>query len=185
MWGGRGARERGRERILSRLPVQTRAHRGAWSHDPEIMTRAKIKKQKLDNWVTSVPLDFFFKILFFYFVFFKYLFIYYLFMIKRGGEQRHRRREKQAPCREPKVGLQDRALAQRQALNRWATQGSPKILFLSNLHPTWGLNSQHWDQESHAVLSEPPRCPNFDFLKGNEQYVGDCSSFNNLNLKKC
>ena len=44
--------------------------------------------------------------------------------------QRHRQREKQAPCTRSPMwdsipGLQDRALGQRQALNRCATQGSP------------------------------------------------------------
>ena len=43
--------------------------------------------------------------------------------------QRHRQREKQAPCTGSPTwdsipGLQDRALGQRQALNRCATQGS-------------------------------------------------------------
>ena len=43
--------------------------------------------------------------------------------------QRHRQREKQAPCTgsptwDSILGLQDRALGQRQALNRCATQGS-------------------------------------------------------------
>ena len=43
--------------------------------------------------------------------------------------QRHRQREKQAPCSgsptwDSILGLQDRALGQRQALNRCATQGS-------------------------------------------------------------
>ena len=52
--------------------------------------------------------------------------------------QRHRRREKQAPCTGSPMwdsipGLQDRALGQRQALNRCATQGSPKTdFFLSD-----------------------------------------------------
>lgn len=60
---------------------------------------------------------------------------FYLFMIVTERErerkrQRHRQREKQAPCtRSPTwdsiPGLQDRALGQRQALNRCATQGSP------------------------------------------------------------
>ena len=45
-------------------------------------------------------------------------------------KQRHRQREKQAPCTGSPTwdlipGLQDRALGQRQALNRCATQGSP------------------------------------------------------------
>ena len=47
--------------------------------------------------------------------------------------QRHRQREKQAPCTESLTwdsipGLQDRALGQRQAPNRCATQGSPVAL---------------------------------------------------------
>jgi len=45
---GRG-RGRRRERILSRLHVQHRAWRGARSHDPEIMTWAKIKSQMLNR----------------------------------------------------------------------------------------------------------------------------------------
>ena len=45
--------------------------------------------------------------------------------------QRHRQREKQAPCTGSPTwdlipGLQDHALGQRQALNRCATQGSPR-----------------------------------------------------------
>ena len=58
--------------------------------------------------------------------------IFYLFMIVTHREkerQRHRQREKQAPCTGSPTwdsipGLQDRALGQRQALNRCATQGS-------------------------------------------------------------
>ena len=49
--------------------------------------------------------------------------------------QRPRQREKQAPCTGSPTwdsipGLQDRALYQRQALNRCATQGSQAIYFL-------------------------------------------------------
>ena len=49
--------------------------------------------------------------------------------------QRHRQREKQAPCTGSPTwdsipGLQDRALGQRQAPNRCATQGSLLIEFL-------------------------------------------------------
>ena len=48
--------------------------------------------------------------------------------------QRHRQREKQAPCTgsltwDSILGLQDRALGQRQAPNRCATQGSPNLNF--------------------------------------------------------
>ena len=53
--------------------------------------------------------------------------------------QRHRQREKQAPCTRSLTwdsipGFQDRALGQRQAPNRCATQGSP-ILRYSNKLP--------------------------------------------------
>ena len=48
---------------------------------------------------------------------------------RERGRQRHRQREKQAPCTGSLMwdsipGLQDRALGQRQAPNRCATQGS-------------------------------------------------------------
>ena len=48
--------------------------------------------------------------------------------------QRHRQREKQAPCTGSPTwdsipGLQDRAVGQRQAPNRCATQGSQLLLF--------------------------------------------------------
>ena len=50
-------------------------------------------------------------------------------------KQRHKQKEKQAPCREPDVGLhpqtQDHALSQRQMLNCWATQEPTIIDFLS------------------------------------------------------
>ena len=64
---------------------------------------------------------------------FIYLFIslfLYLFIYDSHRErQRHRQREKQAPCTgnlmwDSILGLQDRALGQRQAPNRCATQGS-------------------------------------------------------------
>ena len=65
-----------------------------------------------------------------------YIYIFYLFMIVRERErQRHRQREKQAPCTgspmwDSILGLQDRALGQRQALNRCATQGSRNEAYL-------------------------------------------------------
>ena len=51
------------------------------------------------------------------------------------ARQKHRQREKQAPCTGSPMwdsipGLQDRALGQRQAPNRCATQGSHKLQFL-------------------------------------------------------
>ena len=53
--------------------------------------------------------------------------------------QRHRQREKQAPCTGSPTwdsipGLQDRALGQRQAPNRCATQGSPPDVFYPDPH---------------------------------------------------
>ena len=62
----------------------------------------------------------------FCFFFFKILFIYSWETHRES--QRHRQREKHAPCRELIVGLdpgiQDHALGRRQTLNRWAAQGS-------------------------------------------------------------
>ena len=54
--------------------------------------------------------------------------------IKREREgQRHRQREKQAPCREPNVGLDSGSPGSgpglKVALNRWSTQGSPRTWF--------------------------------------------------------
>ena len=59
--------------------------------------------------------------------------------------QRHRQREKQAPCTGSPTwdsipGLQDPALGQRQALNRCTTQGS--LLFLFNC-PLYHLSILH------------------------------------------
>ena len=50
-------------------------------------------------------------------------------IVTERERQRHRQREKQAPCTESPMwdsipGLQDHALGQRQALTRCATQGS-------------------------------------------------------------
>ena len=61
--------------------------------------------------------------------FFNYLKFIYDSHRERERGQRHRQREKQAPCTGSPTwdsipGLQDRALGQRQALNRCATQGS-------------------------------------------------------------
>ncbi|XP_072637856.1 trinucleotide repeat-containing gene 6C protein isoform X3 [Canis lupus baileyi] len=64
--------------------------------------------------------------------------------------QRHKQREKQAPCTGSPTwdsfpGLQDRALGQRQAPNRCATQGSPRLKFLRDSllpEPTKTCSSQ-------------------------------------------
>ena len=56
-------------------------------------------------------------------------------IVTQRERQRHRQREKQAPCTRSPMwdsipGFQDRALGQRQAPNRRATQGSPKYRLL-------------------------------------------------------
>ena len=61
--------------------------------------------------------------------FFLFLFIYDSHREKEREGQRHRQWEKQAPCTGSPTwdsipGLQDRALGQRQAVNRCTTQGS-------------------------------------------------------------
>ena len=60
MWAGERGRgkEKGRERILSRLHSQHRAQCGVQSHDREIMTWAKIESQTL-NWLSHQASDFF------------------------------------------------------------------------------------------------------------------------------
>ena len=55
--------------------------------------------------------------------------------VRERERQRHRQREKQAPCTGSPTwdsipGLQDRALGQRQAPNRCATQGSLIIVLI-------------------------------------------------------
>ena len=50
---GRG---RGRERILSRVHAQHRAQRGAWSHNPEIMTWSNSWVRRLIDWTIQVLL---------------------------------------------------------------------------------------------------------------------------------
>ena len=68
-----------------------------------------------------------------HFFFFKFFFNFHLFMIVTERE-RERQRHKQAPCTGSPMwdsipGLQDRALGQRQAPNRCATQGSLLAIF--------------------------------------------------------
>ena len=82
----------------------------------------------------------------FYF-FFKNFFNVFMIVTERERErerQRHRQREKQAPCTGSPTwdsipGLQDRALGQRQAPNRCATQGSRKPHLLYPFIFRWTL----------------------------------------------
>ena len=78
------------------------------------------------------PFSVYFILFYLFFFFYKFLFIYDSHTERE--RQRHRQREKQAPCtRSPMwdsiLGLQDRALGQRQAPNRCATQGSLPFQF--------------------------------------------------------
>ena len=54
--------------------------------------------------------------------------------------QRYRQREKQAPCREPDVGLDPQSPGSRPALkaalNRWASQAAQSRLFLFSALPS-------------------------------------------------
>ena len=65
---------------------------------------------------------------------FKIFFKRFHFFIHERQWQRHKQREKEAPCREPDVGLdpktKDHTLSQEQVLNHWATQASPIRPFL-------------------------------------------------------
>ena len=88
-------------------------------------------------------------------IFFKFLFIYDSHT-ERGERLRHRQREKQAPCTESPTwdsipGLQDRALGQRQVLNRCATQGSPIISFLED------RQLQFRDSKKHFIIKSDKR----------------------------
>ena len=56
----------------------------------------------------------------------------------QGGAQRHRQREKQAPCREPDVGLDPGSPGShpglKAALNRCATRAAQELSFLYDPH---------------------------------------------------
>ena len=71
--------------------------------------------------------------IFFYFLFFKD----FVYLWERERE-RERQREKQAPCREPDVGLDPGTPGShpglKVALNHWATQGSPSPVLYSEYH---------------------------------------------------
>ena len=70
-------------------------------------------------------------------------------MQRERGRDTGREREKQAPRREPDVGLipglQDHALGQRQALNRCATQGSQENSFMPEIVFTYSQFYIHTD----------------------------------------
>ena len=122
--------ERGRDtgRGRSRLHAPG-ARRGIRSRVSMIAPWAKGRRQ------TSVPpRDPAFYVIFFFFLIFFSLFIYDSHTERERERQRHRhrQREKQAPCTGSPTwdsipGLHDRTLGQKQAPNRFATQGSHKL----------------------------------------------------------
>ena len=84
---------------------------------------------------------------------------------RQRQRQRHTQREKQAPYREPNVGLDPWSPGSRPglktALNRWATQASPnfhyfiflKILFIHKRHTR--ERQRHRQREKQAPCREP------------------------------
>ena len=94
-------------------------------------------------------------------VYFIFLFIY---DSRRERErQRHRHREKQAPCTGSPTwdsipGLQDRALGQRQTLNRCATQGSLSSEILNGLDFLCSFLCLLTSQNSLPILWDPMIC---------------------------
>ena len=88
------------------------------------------------------------------FLFFKILFIYPWKTCRE--RQRHRQREKQAPCREPNVGLhpRDHTLSWRQMLNRLATQVTQ--------HESLSVFTLHMFLHAFALLTAPIFWNTFD-----------------------
>ena len=77
-------------------------------------------------------------------------------IVTERERQRHRQREKQAPCIGSPMwdwipGLQDRALGQRQALNHCASQGSPMCSILEkNAFVYWLLGYRYMSKDADA-----------------------------------
>ena len=89
--------------------------------------------------------------------------------MRERERQRHRQREKQAPCTgsltwDSIPGLQDRALGQRQAPNRCATQGSLVsdftflFFFFLNLFINFRVREKEWRKAEgeEENLRQPP-----------------------------
>ena len=137
-------RERERERQRHRQREKQAPCTGSptWDSIPGLQDRALGQRQAPNRCATQGSLTpvfhqtrapdvgalFFFKLINFI------LFIYDRHTERERERQRHSQREKQAPCTRSPMwdsipGLQDRALGQRQAPNRCATQGSPCSYF--------------------------------------------------------
>ena len=130
-------RERERGRDIGR--GRSRLHAGSpmWDSILGLQDHALGQRQPLNHWATQASLQlaffFFFKIYLFIYLF-MYLFIY-LFIYDGGCRDTGGRRSRLhagSPMWDSIPGLQDHALGQRQALNRWATQGSPYCLLYTS-----------------------------------------------------
>ena len=142
--GGEGQREE-RENYKPNVGLESMNH--------EIMTWAKIKSQMLTAMLTEPP-SCCFKILFIFIFYFSKVFNIYFWERERAREQaigrnRERERERETESKagsrvwaihpEPTVGLELTNLeimtwAEVGHTTDWATQASPKILFLSNVY---------------------------------------------------
>ena len=94
--------------------------------------------------------------------FIPFLKIFYLFMIERGRDTGRRRDRLHAgsPTQDSIPGLQDPALGQRQARNRWATQGSLIPFFKKNnrlyfFRAVLG-SQQNWEEDTGIPLFPLP-----------------------------
>ena len=138
---------------------------GTWSQDPRIRSRAKGRQSTTEPPRRPLISSFIFYFFIFYFYFYFFKDFIYLFMIVTQREterQRHRQREKQAPCTgsptwDSILGLQDRALGQRQALNRCATQGSLNCLLKRHIGGRWERKTDRGTLESLKPTCKPGR----------------------------
>ena len=110
---------------------------------------------------------------------------FYLFIHERHTEserQRHRQREKQAPCGEPDVGL-DHDLSRRQMLNHWATWSSHKLDF----KPKTALREETTttkDEETHyAIIKGSIQRENWTIISFNASKVGAANYINRFSVK--
>ena len=116
-----GGRNKGRGK-RSRL----RAGSPMWDLIPGLRDHALSQRQMLNHWATQASHDF----IFFLFFLKIYLFIYLFMRERERGRDTGRGRSRlhaKSSMQDSIQGLQDLALGQRQALNRWATQGCPDL----------------------------------------------------------
>ena len=141
-------RERGRDTGRGRSVL----HEGNPMWDSMLGLQDHVLGQRvaLNHWATQVSL------------YFNFFLRFYLFT-----HERHREREREAETQgegeagsvqstiwDSILGLQDHALGQRQALNLWATQGTPYFKLLRNFHIAFqnGCTSLHFHHQCMRVL---------------------------------